>query len=109
MRYVGSGTMCMWWRDDVCAWVCKAVDRQRVKTRASETTNKERIYPTRSHYTLFTIEGIESYSENKRDGGRRCASGQQILDCLTWRSKRGRGSEGSFNTVPGTCSLGSVV
>ena len=41
----------------------------------SEITNKERIYPTAANtstQTLFTIEEIESYNENKWMGRQKC-------------------------------------
>jgi len=60
---------------------CKATGGQRVRTRVSEITNKERIYPTRrviaSTQTLFTIEEIESY--NVGWGGGAETSDQQRL------------------------------
>jgi len=75
--------------DDACVGryleECKAAGRQRVRTWVSESMNKGRNYPTRSYYTHanpFHNQEIESYNENKWDGGEK-TSDQQRLGCST--------------------------
>jgi len=73
------------------------VKRRKPRTRVTKDLKKQRIYSTRDYCTQMNLlrgetngRKIESYSENKQEGGRKHASDKQTEQCDQVTKDKGR-------------------
>jgi len=87
-----------------CKTVGKSRSKEEKRRQEPEVANKERIYPTRSHYTQTDtshkrdMTRIESYNENKQNGGEGGGMRRTSRD-LTIQSKNRRRGSGDHLTL----------